>query len=95
MALGYRVLVTPAFERDVRRWTKRDRSLLSNVKKIVSILARDPWNSRRLHPIRKLAGVNPGGGQWRIRIGGYRLRYDIIGRDVVLYSFKRRDQAYE
>lgn len=44
--------------------------------------------------IRKLAGVGQGEGQWRIRVGNYRLRYDIIGSDVVLYSFRHRRDVY-
>ena len=38
--------------------------------------------------------VEPGGGQWRIRSGIYRLRYDVVGRDVVLYSVNHRREAY-
>ncbi|MBI3961397.1 MAG: type II toxin-antitoxin system RelE/ParE family toxin [Deinococcus sp.] len=38
--------------------------------------------------------MNPGAAQWRIRAGDYRLRYDIVGSDVVLYSFRHRKEAY-
>ena len=38
--------------------------------------------------------VPSGEGQYRIRIGDYRIRYDIIGTEVILYSFKHRKAAY-
>jgi mRNA-degrading endonuclease RelE of RelBE toxin-antitoxin system len=38
--------------------------------------------------------LKPGEGQWRIRAGDYRLRYDIFGRDVVLYAVRHRTEAY-
>lgn len=47
-----------------------------------------------LHPIKKLAGLKPGEGQWRIRWREYRLRYDIFGSEVVLHSFRHRKEAY-
>ena len=32
--------------------------------------------------------------QWRVRVGDYRVRYDIAGNDVVLYSFRHRREVY-
>ena len=58
------------------------------------MLQTDPYERAREHDIRKLTGVGQGEGQWRIRVGDYRLRYDIIQRDVVLYSFRHRREAY-
>jgi len=43
---------------------------------------------------RKLAGLKPGEGQWRIRAGDYRLRYDVFGHDIVLYALRHRKEAY-
>jgi len=38
--------------------------------------------------------MKAGEGQWRIRCRDYRLRYDIMGKDVALHTFRRRKEAY-
>ena len=58
------------------------------------LLEDDPYNQSGRHKIKKLAVVKAGDGQWRIRFGDYRLRYDIVGNDVVLDSFRDRKDAY-
>ena len=46
------------------------------------------------HPI-KLARVPAGEGQYRLRSGRFRFRYDIAGREVVLlYCGLRREDTY-
>lgn len=42
--------------------------------------------------IKKLKGS--GDGQWRLRVGSYRIRYDVIGRDDVLYRVRHRRDVY-
>jgi mRNA-degrading endonuclease RelE of RelBE toxin-antitoxin system len=61
---------------------------------LIALLAKDPHGRSGQHPIKKLEGVKPGEGQWRVRWGEYRLRYDIFGREVVLHSFRHRQDAY-
>ena len=48
----------------------------------------------RDHPFhgRKLEAVES--GQWRIRVGDYRLRYDVVGSDVILHRFLHRKDIY-
>ena len=94
MAPTYRLVSTPAFERDVRKIARRNPDLLSVLEAIRTILSSDPYNTSHQHPIKKLRGIEPGGGQWRIRTGDYRLRYDIFEHDVVLYAFRHRREAY-
>jgi len=64
------------------------------MEELLAILRRDPYNHNERHQIKKLTGYKAGEGQWRIRWKEYRLRYDILGRDVVLYSFRHRKEAY-
>jgi mRNA-degrading endonuclease RelE of RelBE toxin-antitoxin system len=64
------------------------------MEELLAILRRDPHNRSGQHPIKKLTGCKAGEGQWRIRWKEYRLRYDILGSDVVLYSFRHRKEAY-
>ncbi len=40
-------------------------------------------------------GTEKGVGQWRLRVGPYRVRYDVIRRDVVLYRVRHRREIYE
>jgi hypothetical protein len=58
-------------------------------------LEADPHNRSRSYAIKKLEGVRSGEGQYRLRIGRWRFRYDIVGQDVVLhYCGLRREETY-
>ena len=94
MAGSFRVVTTPSFEREFRKLSQRNESLPRALEELVKILAQDPHGRARQHPIKKLAGVKSGEGQWRIRWREYRLRYDIFGPEVVLHSFRHRKEAY-
>lgn len=94
MTPQFRVLTTPLFERDFRKTSKGNQVLADSLGELVTILAGDPHNRSGRHPIKKLAGLKTGEGQWRIRWRDYRLRYDIYGTDVVLHSFRHRKEAY-
>lgn len=95
MPIPYRILVTSFFERDVTRQSKKDRRALKEIENLKEILAVDPYNLSRRFDIKKLKGIKSGEGQFRIRVKDYRLRYDIFGQDVVLYSFRHRRDIYE
>jgi len=94
MAGRLRVLTTPAFEREFRAISKRDSMLVDALEELIEILSDDPHNRSGRHKIKKLAGLKPGEGQWRVRWRDYRLRYDVIGSEVVLHSFRHRKDAY-
>jgi len=94
MAGVFKVAVTPGFERDVRQLLKKIPEVLPQVKKLVAALENDPYNRSRAHDIKKLLGVMPGAGQFRIRSGNFRLRYDIFGNEVLLHSIRDRKEAY-
>ncbi len=90
----FKVLTTPAFERDFRKVSRGQPALVDATEELLTILRRDPHNRSGQHKIKKLAGCKAGEGQWRVRWKEYRLRYDIFGNDVVLYSFRHRKEAY-
>jgi mRNA-degrading endonuclease RelE of RelBE toxin-antitoxin system len=94
MPSSFRLVSTPAFERDARRRIRQSPDLIESLEAVRIIPKRDPHNRTREHNIRKLTDVKLGEGQWRIRVGVYRLRYDIIGREVILYSFRHRREVY-
>jgi mRNA-degrading endonuclease RelE of RelBE toxin-antitoxin system len=90
----FRVVTTPSFEREFRKLSKRNSKLLDALEELIALLAEDPHGRSGQQPIKKLEGVKPGEGQWRVRWGEYRLRYDILGSEVVLHSFRHRKEAY-
>jgi mRNA-degrading endonuclease RelE of RelBE toxin-antitoxin system len=90
----FRVLATPAFEREFRRTAKGNTTLVDALEDLIATLQSDPHNRSGRHNIKKLAGLKPGDGQWRFRWRDYRLRYDIFGEEVVLHSFRHRREAY-
>jgi mRNA-degrading endonuclease RelE of RelBE toxin-antitoxin system len=94
MADKFRVLTTPAFERQARKAVRNRQELAGVLEEILATLRSDPHNVTGKHKIRKLSGVAPGDGQWRIRFGDYRARYDIAAHEVVLHSFRDRKDAY-
>jgi len=95
MTLSFAVAAATSFERDFQKLAKRHESLLNAYERAVSTLKTDPYNRSRLHPIKKLTDVSPGNGQYRIRIGRWRFRYDIEGQTVRLqYCGLRREDTY-
>jgi len=94
MANKFLVLTTPAFERQVRKAVRIRPDLSNALEEVVAVLRSDPHNTTGKHKIKKLSGVSPGDGQWRIRFGDYRARYDVFRKEVVLHSFRDRKDAY-
>jgi mRNA-degrading endonuclease RelE of RelBE toxin-antitoxin system len=94
MAGAFRVITTPAFEREFRKASRGNAALNDALDELVATLAEDPHSRSGRHQIKKLAGLKPSEGQWRIRWRDYRLRYDIFGSEVVLHSFRHRKEAY-
>lgn len=94
MAPAFVVLTTPAFESGFRKLAKKNLTLIDALDELIGVLVEDPHNRSGRHQIKKLAGIKPGEGQWRIRWQGYRLRYDIFGNHVVLHAFLHRKDAY-
>lgn len=94
MPPGYRVVSTSRFARDYRALIKRNPQVIPLIEAMIEALRQDPYNRGKQHKIRKLKGLKVGEGQWRIALGDYRIRYDIVGREVVLYTCKLRREAY-
>ncbi|HEY1422531.1 MAG TPA: type II toxin-antitoxin system RelE/ParE family toxin [Candidatus Acidoferrum sp.] len=94
MAGSFRVVTTPAFEREFRKTSRGNAALIGALQDLVATLSEDPHNRSSQHQVKKLASSKPGEGQWRIRWRDYRLRYDILGNEVILHSFRHRKEAY-
>ena len=94
MAVSFRVFTTAAFDRSMRALAKMHPDIPDMFEDLVTVLATDPQNTSRKHNIKKLRDVEAGDGQWRIRSGVYRLRYDIEANVVTLHSINHRKDAY-
>jgi mRNA-degrading endonuclease RelE of RelBE toxin-antitoxin system len=91
---SFTVFTTPGYERDFRAISRGRPAVAEAMEDLLAALRRDPYNRNGQHQIKKLTGCKAGEGPWRIRWKEYRLRYDIFGEDVVLYSFRHRKEAY-
>lgn len=84
MTAGYHVRPTRSFEHTFGKLAERHVELVARFQRVIHILESDPYNVSRSHPIKKLKDVQAGDGQYRIREGRFRFRYDIEGQTVYL-----------
>ena len=95
MSPAFSVQTTARFDRELHKLSRRHAELAKHYDGARSILEVDPYNRSRAHPIRKLEGVKPGDGQYRIRLGRFRFRYDTEGQVVYLKACSlRREETY-
>jgi len=94
-AFAFSVTTTAHFDRLLKKLAPRHPELVERFEEAISILSVDPYNKSQKYPIRKLQGVPAGEGQYRLRSGRFRFRYDIAEREVVLlYCGLRREDTY-
>jgi mRNA-degrading endonuclease RelE of RelBE toxin-antitoxin system len=92
---GFKVSAPPSFARTLEALSKRHTDLVDLFSQALLVLREDPHNVSRTHAIKKLHGVPAGEGQYRLRLRRFRLRYDIVGREVVLLDVSlRREDTY-
>ena len=95
MTSAFTVHTTPRYERLSNKLQKGHRDFEATEKSAVGILSADPYNRTRRHHIKKLEGVPSGEGQYRLSLGRWRFRYDIVGHVVLLsYCGLRRENTY-
>jgi hypothetical protein len=95
MTPSFAVHPTSHYERLSTKLHKSHRDFEATERSAVAILSADPYNRSRRHNIRKLEGVPPGEGQYRLAPGRWRFRYDIIRRvTLVSYCGLRREDTY-
>ena len=87
---------SPRFDRLARRLTdKQPQEFPERYTKAIEILKTDPTNRTGRYRIKKLKGVVAGDGRWRLALGRFRFRYDIVGAVVELvYCGLRREDTY-
>ena len=87
MPARFVVRLTPSFQRDL------DALPQASQEKVLDAVRRLETNPSGPPPkIKKLKGK--GVGQWRLEVWPYRVRYDILGGEVVLYRVRHRREIY-
>ena len=95
MTPPFSVQTTTGFDRTFRKLVQQHPDLVNYYARVRPILATDPYNRTRAHPIKKLEGIPAGQGQYRIRAGRLRFRYDIASQIVYLKACSlRREDTY-
>jgi mRNA-degrading endonuclease RelE of RelBE toxin-antitoxin system len=95
MTSEFRIITTSRFERELKKLVAQHPGLPLLFRRVIHILKTDPLNRSRQHPIKKLEAVPAGEGQYRIRSGRFRFRYDIDGQAVYLKACSlRREDTY-
>ena len=95
MTPQFTIRATSRFTRLFRSLSRQHRELTGHYAEVLAVLRDDPYNLSRTHPIKKLTNLKQGDGQYRIRVGRFRFRYDIYGQEVVLqYCGLRREDTY-
>jgi mRNA interferase RelE/StbE len=79
----YHLVISNRFRRDLRRL---DGIMHRRVLEVLEALQENPQQGSQL--------TNVPIGKWRIRVGDYRIRYDIEGDQVLLYRVRHRKDIY-
>ena len=95
MSAAFTVRTHSRYDRLAKALQRRHAEFITHHRSALRILATDPYNRSRSYHIRKLEGVPEGDGQYRISLGRWRFRYDIVGQVVLLgYCGLRRESTY-
>jgi len=80
----YQIIPAKTFLKDLEKRVNPQCAL--QIEKAINKLAKNPYQGIKLASIKI--------GKWRIRIGNYRIRYDIEGDKVVLLRILHRKDIY-
>jgi hypothetical protein len=95
MTSAFTVRTNSRYDRLAKTLQRRHSEFVTQHRSALQILATDPYNRSRLHHIKKLEGVPQGDGQYRLALGCWRFRYDVLGIVVLLsYCGLRRESTY-
>ena len=88
------VVSSSQFDRQIKKLQQQHADIVASYEESIAVLKTDPHNTSRTHPIKKLSDIPFGDGQWRIKIGRYRIRYDTDGQTVILCHIRDRKDVY-
>ena len=79
----FSLVITRSFYKDLQKINKPDQI---RIRKALSDIASDPYDGRKV--------VSAEIGQFRWRVGNYRIRYDISGHEVMILRVIKREDVY-
>ena len=92
---AYSVVTTAHFDRLLKKLAPKHPELVERFEEALEILSLDPFNKSHKYPTKKLNEVAAGEGQYRLRSGRFRFRYDVAERELVMhYCGLRREDTY-
>lgn len=95
MSAEFLVVTTSRFDRELKKLAAKHSDLPDLFRRVIEILKADPFNRSRQHPIKKLEAIPAGEGQYRVRSGRFRFRYDVDEQTVFLKACSlRREDTY-
>ena len=80
----YKIVLTKTYLRDSK---KLEANIIRRIIEAIEILKTNPYQGRKLSS----AEI----GKWRLRVGNYRIRYDIEDKDIILYRVRHRKDIYK
>ena len=83
----FTIKLTPSFLKDLEALPRKEQD---RIIKALKHLESEPFGPAP--HVKKLKGG--GIGQWRLRVGVYRVRYDVMKQDAVLYRVRHRKEIY-
>jgi mRNA interferase RelE/StbE len=79
----FTLVITRSFFKDLQKINKPDQI---RIRKALTEIEADPYKGRKV--------VSADIGQFRWRVGNYRIRYDIIGNEVIILRVIKREDVY-
>lgn len=86
MAKKYRLSYSKEFAKDFKKLPAQEKP---RVEEALLLIKQDPYSARNL---KKLTNVAI--GQYRLRVGNLRIRFDIEGDEIELHMVRHRKDAY-
>lgn len=97
MTARFAVFTTRGFDRESGKLSSAHPDFDERLSFAIKALSHDPFNTSRLYPIKKLIHVPSGEGQYRLRSGRFRFRYDVESNTRAVYLKTcglRREDTY-
>jgi mRNA-degrading endonuclease RelE of RelBE toxin-antitoxin system len=92
---GYKLEVTAKCRRLIEDLQSASFEFADYYQEALVFFQTDPYNRSRIHNVKKLINVPKESGEFRLRIGRWRFRYDIEAKKVILYYCGlRREDTY-
>jgi mRNA interferase RelE/StbE len=79
----FTLVIARSFYKDLQKINKPDRV---RIRKALSEIESDPYTGRKV--------ISAEIGQYRWRVGNYRMRYDISGKQVTILRVIKREDVY-